>query len=242
MNKVKELETKAFPFELEEKAFDEVGTFEGYAAIFGKQDQIGEIIEKGAFTKTLNENSIFPVLWYHDPRDPIGVTTTVKADNVGLRVRGQLNLDVVSAVEKLSLMKQKAIRGLSLGFRTIKDHWDGKARTLLEINLKEISPVTFPMQLTAQITGVKQWGGERSFSESLEGMIEFLERFKSTEIKSIEAVDIAVKSLTDILKGKEPSQDTPVLKSLYNPIIEALERGKPQPHLLESVFEALGNN
>ena len=241
MNKVKELEKKAFPFELEEKAFDDTGSFEGYAAIFGKEDQIGEVIEKGAFTKTLNENSIFPVLWYHDPRDPIGVTTTVKADNVGLRVRGQLNLDVVSAVEKLSLMKQKAIRGLSLGFRTVKDHWDGKVRTLLEINLKEISPVTFPMQLTAQITGVKQWGGE-SFSGSLEGMIEFLERFKLTEIKSSEAVDIAVKSLTDILKGKEPSQDTPVLKSLYNPIIEALEGGKPQPHLLESVFEALGNN
>ncbi len=243
MNEIEKLETKTFPFELEEKALDEVGTFEGYAAVFGKPDRMGDVIEKGAFTKTLQENKTLPVLWYHDPRDPIGIVEDVKVDRRGLKIRGQLNLDVKSASEKYSLMKQKAIRGLSFGYRTVKDRWDGKVRNLLEINLFEISPVTFPMQPTAQITGVKEWGGGRSFAESLKGMIEFLNDFRLTEVKGSELYDVAVKSLTNILKGEEPSQGTPALKSLYNPIIEALgKESKPQPHLLDSVFEALGNN
>lgn len=242
MNEIEKLETKTFPFELEHKKFDEEGTIEGYAAVFGKPDRMGEVIEKGAFTKTLNEKKSFPMLWYHDPRDPIGIVDDVKVDGKGLRIRGQLNLDVKSAQEKYSLMKQKAIRGLSFGYRTVKDHWDRRVKSLLEINLFEISPVTFPMHPEAFITGVKQWGEEKSFPESLKGMLAFLENFRSTEIKSSKALDVAIKSLTDILKGVEPPQGTPALKSLYTPIIEALGKGKPQPHLLESVFEALGNN
>ncbi len=243
MNEIGKLETKTFPFELEEKALDEVGTFEGYAAIFGKKDRIGEIIEKGAFTKTLQENKDIPLLWHHDPRDPIGVVADIKADSKGLKIRGQLNLEVKSAQEKYSLMKQKAIRGLSFGYRTIKDHWGGRVKSLLEINLFEFSPVTFQMHPDAQITSVKEWGDGRSFAESLEGIIEFLNDFKSTEIKSSDALDVAVKSLTNVLKGEEPLKSTPALESLYDPIVEALGKGsEPQPHLLNSVFEALGNN
>ena len=236
MNKSKtmELETKTFPFEIEEKALDEIGTIEGYAAVFGKADKMGEIIEKGAFTKTLQEKKSFPMLWYHDPRDPIGIVNDVKVDSRGLRIKGQLNLDVTSAREKYSLMKQKAIRGLSFGYRTIKEHWGLRAKSLLEVNLFEFSPVTFQMHPDALITSVK----------SLDGVIKFLEDFEFTEeIKDSKGFDIVVKSLTNILKGVEPSKDTPALKkSLYNPIIEALGESKPQPHLFDSVFEALEVN
>lgn len=236
MNEIVKMETKTFPFELKEldKA-DNSGIFEGYAAIFGKKDKMGETIEKGAFTKTLNEKKILPLLWYHDPRDPIGIVDDIKTDSKGLKVRGQLDLNVKSAQEKYSLMKLKAIRGLSFGYRTVKDLWDRKsgARSLLEVNLFEVSPCTFQMHPNALITGVK----------SLAGVIEFLEEYRSTETKNSGAIDDIVNQLTNILKGVEPSKDTPALgKGLYSPIIEALGSSKPQPHLLDSVFEALGVN
>lgn len=155
-----ELEKKTFPFEIKELTKE--GTFEGYAAIFGKPDAHGEIVEKGAFSKSLKEKDFFTMCWFHNPRDPIGIVYLVE-DQKGLKVKGELNLEVQSAREKLALMKQKAIRGLSFGFNTIKDIWDGNKRRLKEVKLFEVSPVTFGAHPGAIITNVKQWDEQKPF-------------------------------------------------------------------------------
>ncbi len=154
------MEEKTFPFEI--KAITEEGTFEGYAAIFDKVDALGEVIEKGAFDRTVKAGKPYPLLWYHDPRQPIGIAN-LKIDGKGLRVNGELNLEVQAAREKHALMRQKAIRGLSFGFKTVKDAWEGTTRRLTEVKLFEISPVTFPAHPSALISAVKQWDEEKPY-------------------------------------------------------------------------------
>lgn len=148
-------ETKAF--RLEVKAVDEAaGTFTGYAAVFGNRDSYGDVIEPGAFAKTLADNAgVFPVLWQHDPYEPIGVSTSMEEDEKGLRVEAAISTETQRGRESLSLMKIGAVRGLSIGFETIQRQMDAGVRRLTELKLYEFSPVTFPANELALVTGVK---------------------------------------------------------------------------------------
>jgi len=161
------------PFNIKADSIMDDGTFEGYASVFGgNPDSYGDIIAPGAFGKTLvrggrNRNGI-GMLWYHDVKEPIGVWLSIIQDEKGLKVRGQLNLDVQRAREIHSLMKQGAIKGLSIGWDFLKDtrgkiiegtyEWKDQAnniRLLKQVELWEISPVTFPAKVNANITKVK---------------------------------------------------------------------------------------
>jgi HK97 family phage prohead protease len=150
------MEEKTFKFEIKE--LEEDGTFEGYGAVFDTVDFGNDVIKKGAFKKTLRENKDLPLLWYHDPKQPIGKVIEAVEDENGLKIKGKLNLDVQKAKEVYSNMKQKIVRGLSIGYDTMKHSWDDMVRILQEVKLWEISPVTFPMHTDALITGVKMEG------------------------------------------------------------------------------------
>ena len=151
----KKLETKEFPFVLT-KMDEELGTFTGYASIWDIVDSYGDAVAKGAFRKTLKDNDSFPMLWSHNTDTPIGIITG-KEDKLGLAVEGKLNLDVQRAVEIRSLMKQKAIKGLSIGYQTMKEDADREAgtRILKELKLWEISPCVFQACPGAEVDGVK---------------------------------------------------------------------------------------
>jgi HK97 family phage prohead protease len=158
MGKDRAIEFKSF--EIDIKSVDEqAGTFEGYGAVFGNVDLGFDKIAKGAFTKTLREKKRFPLLWQHNPSEPIGVFSA-KQDENGLLVKAELNMDVEKAKETLSLLKQKAINGLSIGYTTIKSEYEtirGKTiRVLKELKLHETSVVTFPMNELATVTDVKR--------------------------------------------------------------------------------------
>lgn len=182
-------EELTFPFEV--KSLDDKGAFVGYAAIFDTPDMLDEVIERGAFAKTLKENKQYPLLWYHVPQDVIG-TAEVEEDSRGLKVTGQLNLDVQLAREKYSLMKQKAIKGLSFGFKTIKEKMQGAIRILQELKLYEVSPVTFGAHPDALISAVKsRESGGSPFSPILESLA--VQPFVYPSL---------FESTIDILKGK----------------------------------------
>ncbi len=237
------MEEKTFPFEI--KALTEEGQFEGHAAIFGKPDMFNESIEKGAFTKTLKEKKQFPVLWYHDFRSPVGIADA-DIDQKGLHVIGQLNLDVQMAREKLALMKQKAIRGLSIGFRTLQDKWEKGVRYLLEIKLFEISLATFQVHPKALVRNVKALGFENHL-ESLQVIEEYLKEVKAGKVISsvnLKLINNAVIALVELLAAAEPSSDTQNAdkKSLFHTVIEGLEtENKPHVHLFGSTLKTLEN-
>lgn len=124
----------------------------GYASLFGKSDQGGDTVEKGAYGASLAKGRSVKMLWQHDPAQPIGVWDEVCEDATGLWVKGRLLTDVVKGREAASLIAAKAIDGLSIGYRTVKARKDDKGgRLLSELELWEVSLVTFPMLPDARV-------------------------------------------------------------------------------------------
>lgn len=148
------------------KFVGEAGAFEGYASVFGVLDSYGDIVKKGAFKKTLSEmkseGRLPAMLWQHDSGQPIGVYDEVREDEKGLFVSGRLFIDdIAKAKEAYKLMKDAALTGLSIGYRVLKDSWQEKKRILEEVELLEVSVVTFPANNAARVASVKN-ADERS--------------------------------------------------------------------------------
>jgi HK97 family phage prohead protease len=144
---------------LEIKSIDENGSFTGIASLYGVEDSYGDIIEKGAFTKTLQENPEIPLLWQHDDSEVIG-KGTVTEQGGKVMISAQLDMDDATAQKAYRKIKNKLVKGLSIGFQSIKRTFgeeNGKyIRRIQELKLMEVSIVTFPALAQAQITQVKQ--------------------------------------------------------------------------------------
>jgi HK97 family phage prohead protease len=142
-------------FKLQIKSMDEAGKFSGLASTFGNLDLQNDIVDQGAFTKSLMEsNSGFPLLWQHDLRNPIGVVTA-KETARGLEVTGELALEVQKATEAYSLLRKGIVKGLSIGFDVVKQAFKDGVRHLQEIKLYEVSLVTLAANPLAQVVTVK---------------------------------------------------------------------------------------
>ncbi len=154
-----EPQTKAYKLDL--KQVSDAGTFEGYGSVFGVEDTYSEVVASGAFKETLAEHKkagTFPaMLWQHDMRRPIGVYTDMKEDDRGLFVAGTLALDVDDGKNAYNLLKMGALNGLSIGFMPKKSDFDEDTgiRTLNEIDLWEVSLVTFPANQESRVGDVK---------------------------------------------------------------------------------------
>ena len=98
------------------------------------------------------------MLFQHDPSEPVGVWLELAEDWRGLKARGRLIPDVMRARELLSLLKAGAVDGLSIGYRTVRGQIDPKSRVrrLYQVDLWEISIVTFPLLNGARVSAVKQ--------------------------------------------------------------------------------------
>lgn len=150
---------KTKDFALEVKSLSEDGTFEGYGSVFGNVDSYGEKVMPGAFVESLTrhkrEGSNVLMLWNHDSREPIGVWEDLAEDAKGLWGKGRFLLEIQRAREVHTLAKDKAIGGLSIGYREVETEPDGQTRLLKKLDLYEISPVTFPANRRARIESVK---------------------------------------------------------------------------------------
>lgn len=156
--------------QLEVKEIGEDGTFEGLLATYGNVDLGRDLIEKGAFRKTLKDSGgEVPLLWSHHVDEPIGTLQVSDAQD-GLQVRGVLDLNVQRAREVYSLIKKRIVKGLSIGFDSVKDSIEEGVRHLKEIRLWEGSIVTFPMNMQALIQSVKGLGERKDFNEEMARM------------------------------------------------------------------------
>jgi len=133
---------------LDIKEISEEGTVFGYASIFGVVDQGGDRVVPGAYRKSLETKRPVRMLWQHDTKEVIGGWSVLKEDEMGLWVEGNFNMDVQRGREAHSLMKNSQIEGLSIGYRIPEGgakRADDGAFELLELDLREISVVTMPM-------------------------------------------------------------------------------------------------
>lgn len=144
---------------LELRGLKRDGTFSGYASVFGEVDLGKDQVERGAFRKSLAERGPQGVrmLFQHDPSEPIGAWKTIREDSRGLFVEGVLADGVAQAREVHQLIKNGALDGLSIGFRTVRARTDAKSgvRRIFEADLWEISVVTFPMLPSARVQNIK---------------------------------------------------------------------------------------
>ncbi len=159
---------KAAAFEIKKEP-DQDGAFEGYASVFGVVDQGLDVVERGAFAKSLGSGRKVKMLWQHDQHKVIGVWDEVKEDERGLFVSGRLLKGVAQAEEAMVLMRNGAIDSMSIGYRTIEaiPEGGGRIRKLTEVELHEISLVTFPMLPDAKVTAMKSATTEREFEAFL---------------------------------------------------------------------------
>lgn len=134
----------------------ETGVVSGHASLFGEPDQSGDVVMPGAYARSLDRLAALgrrvKFLWQHDATRPIGVWSDVREDGRGLWVAGSLLSDVAQGAEAMALLRAGAIDGLSIGYRTVRAEANRETggRRLLEIDLWEVSLVTFPMLPSAR--------------------------------------------------------------------------------------------
>lgn len=153
------MQTKAVHLDIKELDLEE-GVFEGHAAVFNNVDLGGDVLMPGSMKRSLknwaSSKKALPILWQHNPHEPIGVTVEAEEDDKGLKIKGKLILDVQRAREARALMQAGALGGLSIGYDVVEDNWTKEGvRELHQIRLYEYSPVTWPMNPKAGYTNVK---------------------------------------------------------------------------------------
>ena len=129
---------------------------EGYASLFNEVDQGGDVVQPGAYAASLAQlraaGRSVKMLWQHDPAQPIGIWDEVREDARGLYVRGRLLESVEKGREAAALIGAGAIEGLSIGYRTRRATKNDRGQRLLtELELWEVSLVTFPMLPSARV-------------------------------------------------------------------------------------------
>lgn len=153
------LNKKHIEFAAEFKAIGDAdsGEFEGYGSVFGNEDSYGEIVEKGAFAESLKKHGLPKLLLQHSSWMVGGIYLEAREDEKGLYVRGKLNLKVQAAFETYELLKQGALSGLSIGFKTLIHEYnrDTEVVHIKKVRLYEVSVVTFPANEKATISAVK---------------------------------------------------------------------------------------
>lgn len=173
---------------------------EGYVATWDK-DQVGDIIHKGAFSKSIQEG--FPagrikMLWQHS--EPLGMPIEMREDDVGLWAKGRISRTQLGD-DALELMRDGVVDRFSIGFVIPKDKstWgDDGTRHIHEAKLLEFSPVTFPANEAAVVTGVK------SITEQLA-----IAKAQGVEIKDFREVGLLLDELKALFKTEEPLSTPP---------------------------------
>ncbi|MDG6079760.1 HK97 family phage prohead protease [Erythrobacter litoralis] len=157
-----QLKVRDFALSIKASDVSDDGSFSGYGSVFGVEDSYGEIVAPGAFVESLADlkakNRTVPVLWQHRSSEPIGIYDMLEEDERGLKVEGRLlKDDVVGAREAHALLKAGAVSGLSIGYWVRKATYDEKTniRTLEQLDLVEVSLVTFPANDDARVEAVK---------------------------------------------------------------------------------------
>lgn len=202
----------------------EFGYFEGYGSIFGNLDLGNDVIQKGAFTKSLEQRppSKVKLLYQHKSDMPIGVYDEITEDSKGLYVKGRIALKTRAGAEAYELLKIGALDGLSIGFKTnpkaVSYEDRGQKRIIKEVDLMEVSLVTFPMNPKATIQVVK--GENISIRDWEKGMREAFNLSRSESKKCAKALqdcfshrDVDQHSdLVDTIKGLQETVEKLTIK------------------------------
>lgn len=232
-----EHERKAFKFELE--STDEDGTFSGYAAVFGNIDSGNDVIERGAFTKTIAEDfdRIKILSQHNDCELPIGKPLELREDEKGLYIKGKIS-GTTKGRDILTLMRDGVLNELSIGYDSVEFDVDASAniRRLKEIKLWEVSIVTWAMNDQAKVDEVKSLDEVKSFVDGLKSEIKS-GKISKTRLNSLKPFIAVVRELADILS---PFLEPPAQENEQPP--ELANTDTKQVKKTGMIFEIVPNN
>ncbi len=143
---------------------EEDGSFEGYASVFNNKDLGNDVIKPGAFSKSVYDKKPkqIKLLYQHKTDEPIGVIDKLEEDKRGLKIKGRLAMGTQKGKEVYELMKMGALDSMSIGYKLSPEDYKYsdklKKRTINNLDLMEVSMVTFPMNPKAKVTKVKLAG------------------------------------------------------------------------------------
>tara|TARA_Y100001937_G_scaffold49658_1_gene69184 strand:- start:1659 stop:2837 length:1179 start_codon:yes stop_codon:yes gene_type:complete len=192
------------------------GEFEGYASTFGNVDKGNDVVVNGAFRKSLRRRPYNKVklLYQHRTDEPIGVFKGMREDDNGLYVKGQLAMGTQKGREVYELMKMGALDAMSIGFKADpkSQSYDERRRKrfLRDVDLMEVSLVTFPMNDKAVVHQVK--GADRTIRE-WEVLLRDVGDLSRMESK------VAAKAVVDALEQREVAED-------FGDVLESIEKVK----------------
>ena len=214
-------------YALQIKATGEDGSVEGYGSVFGVRDSYDDVIAGGAFGGSIKahkaEGTMPAMLWQHDAGQPIGIWTDMTEDAKGLHIKGKLALDTVKGKEAHALLKMGALNGLSIGF--VSKQWaydrETEVRTLTEIELWEVSLVTFPANEKARVTNVKASPDDVA--------------------KAIKHLTAAIKLHEAHMDGTEPTSDESQMKimKMMKDALSALQKAKGADDDMEDMGKSM---
>jgi HK97 family phage prohead protease len=159
------MEKKTFEFEIKE--LSEEGRFSGYLSTFGNVDAGADVVDAGAFKKTLHDNKAFPFLWAHQGMmDAVAGSFSGKEDEKGLFIDGGFFIQLesgIKAYKTAKTLKEKGVKvGLSMGYKAVKFLYETiegiTIRRLKEVKLLEGSITLWPMNEQAQLEAIKEEG------------------------------------------------------------------------------------
>jgi len=208
---------------------DTEGAFNGDLSVYGNIDDVGDVVEPGFFDSTLAVKTRFPLLWQHDPTQPIGSFDVVSADGPTLRIDGKFNLNVGRGKEAYALLKAGDIDGLSIGYVATDYKYDSDGiRHLYDGELMEGSLVTFPANRLARAQAKQRLLNMEK--KSRYAGCKFLEKMTEEErlaaLEELEALDKSAKAdeeATDEPEEPIEAEDEKAKKEQVEDIDELLE-------------------
>ena len=183
----------------------EEGQFIGYASVFDNVDSYGDIVVKGAFHKTLAEwalsSDVLSCLWAHDMNDPfsnIGEVLEIAEDDIGLKVKVQLELDNPKAQQIYRLAKGRRLNQMSFAYDVLDGEKSDEGYLLKELKLYEVSLVPIGANQLTDVVAIK------AFSN---GLMDGVKAGRILSAKNEQAIKDAVDSLQKVLQALESSQE-----------------------------------
>ena len=136
---------------------------EGYASLWGVADLNGDVVARGAFAASLAKTGAqgARMLHQHEGRAAVGVWDRMVEDERGLFVEGRIMDWSAEGRFARALARAGALDGLSIGFRSSRARREGRLRVLVEVELWEVSLVTFPMLPGARFSVASSSAGGR---------------------------------------------------------------------------------
>lgn len=195
------------------KADSEKNIISGYASFFDNRDSHGDVVVRGAFKKTLQENKDrIKVLWQHNMYEPIGIPKEIFEDTKGLYTESKISQTDIGK-KAMILTRDKVIKEMSIGYFPIKEKYveEEKSNYLKEIKLLEYSLVTLASNELANITDVKHFVNQYAYSQG-----NVLDILIDTLVEKVKALNInnEPKKITHIEEIKSLEEENKVIDEL----------------------------